>query len=80
MLRNNENELIQGDWYFTDNDEAIVIRWGDDVEDVVTCDLKGINKPIWRWNENREAPTLSPMFLIKGERWRMEEGVLREVP
>jgi hypothetical protein len=46
--------------------------------DIVSLPLSGEGHPVWQWDGNREAPTLSPSILTKSgdhtERWH---GFLR---
>jgi hypothetical protein len=56
-----------GDWCFTDGDGYLIVRLhaGDDGIAAIAVkpdpDIPG--KPVWRWDGNREAPTLEPSIL-----------------
>lgn len=45
--------------------------------DLVRLPLSGEGHPVWQWNGNREAPTLTPSINVVG-RWHgwLREGVL----
>jgi hypothetical protein len=68
----------KGDWYFINNDEYIVLQYGNTVDDVVVLPIAGANK--WDWNGSHEAPTLSPSILVDfgSGTWHgfLREGVL----
>lgn len=57
-----------GDWCFVNDDGYIVIRLHAGEMDGIAAipikpdpDIPG--KPVWRWDGNREAPTLEPSIL-----------------
>lgn len=65
MLRKNYDEMnAKGDWYFIDDDTFICLMFGDDkMKDIVTLPID--DRPnAWKWNGNREAPTLTPSILV----------------
>jgi hypothetical protein len=72
MLRKDLDDLdtngTKGDWCFLNNDELIAIRYGDSAFEGTTIIPIAENamqgKPHWQWNENKEAPTLSPSILV----------------
>jgi hypothetical protein len=85
-LRKNLDDLDangqKGDWAFSNEDTILVLRWGDDVNDIAmlyVAVVPGAPLP-WQWDGNKEAPTLSPSILVHGgqgqpDRWH---GWLRE--
>lgn len=85
MLKKDWDDLAagqKGDWYFFKEDTYITIRYGDDKFDVVSIpiNLTGQPKPNWKWNGNKEAPTIEPSIRLLGgdgqpDRWH---GWLRD--
>jgi len=69
MKRNGQDDLDKGDWCFLNNDTLISIRWGDDpFKDIVVLpihkDATENGQPQWKWNGNKELPTLTPSILV----------------
>lgn len=67
MLMKNLDDLdtngIIGDWCFIANDSYIIIRYAEDpFKGSVVLSLSGEHG--WKWNENKECPTLTPSILI----------------
>ena len=69
--------------YPVKEEDAILDAWwpysrAKEQGDVVSCPLSGGAHPVWQWDGNREAPTLSPSILVyngdHSERWH---GFLR---
>jgi hypothetical protein len=93
MLRNNLDDLdangSRGDWCFLNGDKLIAVRYGDSAFQgtvilPIAADIMD-GKPHWKWDGNREAPTLSPSILVHGNpgwsaEWHgfLENGVLRD--
>lgn len=91
MLRKNLDDLekngIKGDWCFTNNEELIALLYENTKESVFTglvilpiSENIMPGKPHWKWNGNREQPTLESSILVRGnpnwsEGWR---GFLRD--
>ena len=91
MLRKDLDDLDangqKGDWAFANDDEILILRWGDSADDLAMCYVKPqkhiaegtVPHPVWTWDGNYEAPTLSPSILVHGgkgqpDRWH---GYLR---
>jgi len=73
----------KGDWCFSNNDTIMILRWGDSTDDIamlyVAPPADGHPAPVWEWDGNKEAPTLSPSIRVLGgkdqpDRWH---GYLR---
>jgi hypothetical protein len=58
----------KGDWCFVNNDTYIVLRIGEDpFRDSCVLPIAEVDgKKPWSWDGNREAPTLSPSILHRG--------------
>jgi hypothetical protein len=88
MLRKNLNDLDEngkkGDWCFMNDDQLLVLRFGDDpfkhltILPIAESAMPG--KPHWQWNGSREAPTLTPSILVHAvPNWNMGwHGWLRD--
>lgn len=73
MLKKNWDDLSEtgqkGDWYFSQNDTYISIRYGDDALDVVTIPIGEVQTSRdWKWDGNKERPTIVPSILIRGHK------------
>jgi hypothetical protein len=94
MLRKGWDELDQigekGDWCFLNGEEFIAIRFGEDAFTGTVIIPIAINvmpgSLHWKWDGNKEAPTLSPSILVHGnpgwsKGWHgfLEKGILRTV-
>lgn len=74
----NENGEV-GDWCFEDNRGRLYMflaypnGYYPESWEVVSLPLSGDQHPVWQWDGNREAPTLTPSINVVG-RWH---GFLR---
>ena len=74
MLRKDWDDMAdngrKGDWYFHHNDTYITIRYGDEVMEVVTIPIlapvEEDDKRSWRWDGNKESPTVHPSIKVYG--------------
>lgn len=78
MLRKDWDDLDEngktGDWCFMDDIKhglIIIIRFGENaMTDVAALHLDKTKMPakypVWDWDGNKEAPTLSPSILVHG--------------
>lgn len=67
MLKTNQDDCLKGDWCFINDDTYIFIQYGDDNFKEVCIIPIAINpteKRQWKWNGNRELPTLTPSILV----------------
>jgi len=55
----------RGDWCFINEDTYIAIRYGEDIISTVVLPITGNSG--WKWNGNRDSPTLSPSILVYGK-------------
>jgi hypothetical protein len=85
-LRQNLDDLdangLKGDWCFANDDHLIIVRWGDDINDIAILRINtfGIEqKTSWNWDGSHESPTLSPSILVRGDQSQPEKwhGYLR---
>jgi hypothetical protein len=58
-----------GDWCFQNNDELIAIRYGADafIQTIIIPISENTmqGKPHWKWNGNKDLPTITPSILVK---------------
>jgi len=88
MLMKNLDELkMKGDWCFMLNDSRIAIKYGGETVEITIIPISVLEDGLnwnWRWDGNRECPTLSPSILVHGNEitvgWHgyMRGGVLME--
>lgn len=64
----------KGDWCFLRMDTVMILRWGDDVDDIVVLHLSEDSHPRWVWNGDKDHPTLYPSIYVHGIRGRSEPG------
>lgn len=70
MLYNSLDELEEtgkmGDWCFINEDTSIVILYGNDhFKDIVILPISPlVSKSPWKWDGNKEHPTLTPSILV----------------
>jgi hypothetical protein len=86
MNRKNLDDLdtngAKGDWCFLNDDTYIGIRYGVDYLTgtvVIPVSASGDNKN-WKWDGNKESPTLSPSILVHANEGTTEgwHGYLRD--
>jgi len=99
MLRKDWDDLDthgqEGDWCFILSETVMVLRFGDNVDDVAMLRIYRERRdpapgedrhPTWEWNGNHEVPTLSPSIFVHGDegqpdRWQgyLQEGKLETI-
>lgn len=55
----------KGDWCFVNDNEYMVLRWGNDVGDICMVRLAPEQDAAhWMWDGNKETPTISPSIRV----------------
>lgn len=59
-----------GDWCFFNDDKMIVVKYGHHIAALAFLYIKDapMGYPQWEWDGNREAPTINPSILVRGEK------------
>jgi hypothetical protein len=72
MLKNDFDELQVGDWCFINGEQYIGIRMGEGDRECCILPISRVpaneptDKPYWRWNGDKEKPSLQPSILHWG--------------
>lgn len=69
-LRKKYEELQKGDWLFLNDDRFITVQFGDEAfseSTTIPVSLGGLIPSAWKWDGNKESPTLEPSILVFGK-------------
>ena len=63
-----DHKGIVGDWCFLAQDTKIAVRYGGDAfKQTVIIPISDTGSdipPVWKWDGNKEAPTITPSILV----------------